>query len=299
MNLLNDMYKKLEKDFQNKSTISKIYFIYVRLCELFQYDSRWYWAIGEEKLKEEIFNKEIDITNITSNKVVCSSFSKMFCELADLLLSNDENYDMSLLQGELAHCFVITYLKDNTVIKIDPLGRTNDFLNIKKGLPIQGIKIDSLYEDTTYLEERALRDIGYRNDALYLQFLEKTRKEMREQDSYKLDPSLTLFEWFRTMTNFKSMGLNEANGLFLLTVSKIAQTSAQNLKFKRLALYEPSIDDVKLIYKVPSTIEEDSNYCMRLNQGNIEIKKIEEPITDYIGKYRSFANDREKYLSKK
>ena len=68
---------------------------------------------------------------------------------------------------------------------------------------------------------------------------------------------------------------------------------------KRLALYEPSIDDVKLIYKVPSTIEEDSNYCMRLNQGNIEIKKIEEPITDYIGKYRSFANDREKYLSKK
>lgn len=144
-----------------------------------------------------------------------------------------------------------------------------------------------------------MREIGYRNDALYLQFLEKTRKEMREQDSYKLDPSLTLFEWFQTMTDFKSMGLNEANGLFLLTVSKIAQTSTQNLKFKRLALYEPSIDDVKLIYKVPSTIEEDSNYCMRLNQGNIEIKKIEEPITDYIGKYRSFANDREKYLSKK
>ena len=39
------------------------------------------------------------------------------------------------------------------------------------------------------------------------------------------------------MTNFKSMGLNEANGLFLLTVSKIAQTSAQNLKFKSCLLY--------------------------------------------------------------
>lgn len=223
----------------------------------------------------------------------------MFCELADLLLSNDENYDMSLLQGELAHCFAITYLKDNTVIEIDPLGNTNDFLNIKKGLPIQGIKIISLYDDPIYLEERALRESEYRNDALYLQFLKKIGEEMREQEAYKLDPTLTLFDWFRTTTNFHSMGLNEANGLFLLTVSNIAQTSAQNLMFRRMFLYDPVADDVKLIYKVPSTTEEDSHYCMRLEQGNIEIQKIEEPITDYIARYRSFTDDREKYLSKK
>ena len=299
MNLLNDMYEKLETDFKDKDTISKIYFIYESLCELFQYDSRWHWAIGEERLQDEIFNKEIDITNVTSNKVVCSSFSKMFCELADLLLSNDENYDMSLLQGELAHCFAITYLKDNTVIEIDPLGNTNDFLNIKKGLPIQGIKIISLYDDPIYLEERALRESEYRNDALYLQFLKKIGEEMREQEAYKLDPTLTLFDWFRTTTNFHSMGLNEANGLFLLTVSNIAQTSAQNLMFRIMFLYDPVADDVKLIYKVPSTTEEDSHYCMRLEQGNIEIQKIEEPITDYIARYRSFTDDREKYLSKK
>ena len=299
MNLLNNIYKKLEDDFQDKDTISKIYFIYEKLCELFQYDSRWCWAIGEEKLRDEIFNKEIDITNVTTNRVVCSSFSKMFFELADILLSDDENYDISLLQGELAHCSVITYLKDNTVIEIDPLDNTNDFLNVKKGLPIQGIKIISIYDDATYLEERALRESGYRNDALYLQFLRKVGEEMRSNEAYKLDPTLTLFDWFRTTTNFYSMGLNEANGLFLLTVSNIAQTSAQNLMFRRIILYEPSTEDIKLIYKVPSTTEEDSHYCMRLEQGNIEIKKIEEPITEYINRYRSFSKDREKYLSKK
>ena len=95
------------------------------------------------------------------------------------------------------------------------------------------------------------------------------------------------------------MGLNEANGLFLLTVSNIAQTSAQNLMFRRIFLYDPVAVFVKLIYKVPSTTEEDSHYCMRLELGNIEIQKIEEPITDYIARYRSFTEDREKYLSKK
>ncbi len=299
MNLLNDLYKKLEDDFQGKDTISKIYFIYERLCEFFQYDSRWYWAIGEEKLQDEIFNKKIDITNVTSNKVVCSSFSKMFCELADLLLLDDENYDMSLLQGELAHCYAITYLKDNTIIEIDPLGNTNDFLNVKKDLAIKGIRITSIYEDPTYLEEKALKESGYRNDSLYLQVLKRVGKEMREQKAYKLNPTSTLFDWFQTTTNFHSLGLNEANRLFLLTVSNIAQTSAQNLMFRRMVLYDPLTDDVKFIYKVPSTTEEDSHYCMRLEQGNIEIKKIEEPIIDYIKRYRSFANDREKYLSKK
>ncbi len=299
MNLLDDMYKKIENEYKNKSTISKIYFIYEKLCELFQYDSRWNWAIGDDRLQEEIFNQELDITNLTTNKVVCSSFSKMFCELADLLLLNDENYDMSLLEGELSHCFAITYLKDNTIIKIDPLNHTNDFLNVKKRLPIKGITIISRYEDPIYLQERALKESGYSNDNLYLKYLENIGKEMRQNTDYKKDTAVTLFDWFRTTTNFHSLGLTEANGLFLLTVNKITKQNAQDLMFRRIPLYEPSTQDVKLIYKVPSKTKEDIHYCMELEEDEIKIEKVEEPIIDYIEKYRFLKKDREKYLSKK
>ncbi len=57
--------------------------LYLRSCELFTYDTRYYYA--NETLKNQIYNRFIDLTDVTDNRVICSSWASEvlapFCQL--------------------------------------------------------------------------------------------------------------------------------------------------------------------------------------------------------------------------
>lgn len=91
MNLLELLKKELENYGKNWSTLEKAQYLYVRTGELFQYDDRWLFATNN-KLKDEILNKKIDIDNILENKIVCKAWSILYKELADKLLGNCTAY---------------------------------------------------------------------------------------------------------------------------------------------------------------------------------------------------------------
>ena len=90
--------------------------------------------------------------------------------VADILLSNDPNYDLTLFQGKIGHAYSITSLKDGTHIEIDLVSYTNDFFNVKKGLKFDAVRIKD-NEKKDYLEEYTLLKIGYTNQKLYLEYL--------------------------------------------------------------------------------------------------------------------------------
>ena len=305
MNLITTLYNELEKLNQEDSithsnmiTISKIYYIYKRLCEIFQYDCRWYWAIDDQQLKDTIFDEELDISNIKEPKVVCSSFSKVYAELTDILLSGDENYDITLTNGEYSHCYANTYLKDGTIIKIDPIKDANDLFSVKKGLPMKGIQIESMDEDKTLLEEYALHKINYQNQNLYSQYLQLVRDELLNSKECNPKKANELFHYFKDTSNFKDMGLKEVNDLFLLSVFRITYKDAKDLGFKRLVLYDFSKKEVKLLYRIPKSENERENYCLSQEHGKITWEKIKEPVSLYIDNYRTISGEKKVYLKK-
>ena len=66
------------------------------MCEELQYDYRWLWGFYDQQLTEKIFNKEINVFDVRDVRVVCTSFSRAYAMVADILLSNDPNYDLTL-----------------------------------------------------------------------------------------------------------------------------------------------------------------------------------------------------------
>lgn len=299
MNLKEILKSKLENNYQNLDTIGKIVYIYKKLCEVFQYDCRWYWAIDDQPLQIEIYERKLDIENLEDIKVVCTSFSDIYCNIVNSLLTKEEDYDISLPYGELSHCYSITQLMDGTTIEVDPIDGTDDFLNVKKGLPFRGLKIYTREDDGEYLLEKAMYDINYTKQNLYLKYLHLVRDELIEEKS-----NITtnrLFHFFIDTTNFSTLGIKETNDLFLLTVKQTMNQDAKSLKFKRLVLYDNENKKVNLLYQVPKDENEVEYYSLTTKEDKISWQKVEEPISEYIenSNYHFVEEDKVKFLTKK
>lgn len=74
-----NVIKMIEGELKNQDwdTIEKAKYIYNRSCELFTYDSRYYYA--DYHLKRELKYKKIDLENVEDNRVVCSSHAREVC----------------------------------------------------------------------------------------------------------------------------------------------------------------------------------------------------------------------------
>lgn len=76
MNVLETLSKELtDKDWTLEE---KCYYIYLRSCQIFSYDPRYYFIIlvlHDLNLHEKLRNLKIDLKNVENNLVICSSFS--------------------------------------------------------------------------------------------------------------------------------------------------------------------------------------------------------------------------------
>ena len=75
MNLLNILDNELKNKHYNN--FEKVRYIYLRTCELFSFDARYYFVESfNKKLFNNIIDKKIDITNVDDFLVICHSYSK-------------------------------------------------------------------------------------------------------------------------------------------------------------------------------------------------------------------------------
>ena len=91
MNVLELLHQEL-KD-KNLTTEEKAYYLYIRSCQLFSFDTRYaYWELLKDGhlFKRKICNREIDLENVDDFRVVCSSYtSYVYSELLKQLLDID------------------------------------------------------------------------------------------------------------------------------------------------------------------------------------------------------------------
>ena len=210
-NLYNILNKELIEKGINWTTKEKMDYIYIRLCQIFNYDERWSYTSSEE-LRQAIFSKKTDIYKVNTSKVVCSTFSEIFKDLLLYLLSNDENFDFAQANyvKDTNHVYVTATLKDGTYVEYDPILNGNDFLNATKGLPIHGINIDNklpIWENELE-QEKIYHNIGYKTD--YLKYLNLLKEEVKQKDIKAKE----LFNYLVKTTNTNNIGMYELNNLF-------------------------------------------------------------------------------------
>ena len=78
MDLVVKLKQEIEK-LQLQNSLEIAYFLYIRTGEIFEYDPRW--EVASDKEAKQIFEKKIDIHNISSFKIVCSSWAYLYADL--------------------------------------------------------------------------------------------------------------------------------------------------------------------------------------------------------------------------
>lgn len=75
MNLLDLIGSELKNVHLND--FEKVRYIYLRTCQLFYFDARYYYVEQfDKKLYKQIVNKKVDITKVDDFSVICHSYSK-------------------------------------------------------------------------------------------------------------------------------------------------------------------------------------------------------------------------------
>ena len=167
MNLLDLIGSELEK--MHLNDFEKVRYIYLRTCQLFYFDARYYYVEQfDKKLYKQIVNKKVDITKVDDFSVICHSYSKYIL----LRLINElTTANVSLQSG--SHSFV-EYIDDSgSVWNLD--ATLGDLSRIKVGLKSTGfVCLESWnfnYQDI--LDEiDELIGYKYKEKKDYIQFLD-------------------------------------------------------------------------------------------------------------------------------
>ena len=264
-NLYNILNKELIEKGINWTTKEKIDYIYIRLCQIFNYDERWSYTSSEE-LRQTIFSKKTDIFKVDTSKVVCSTFSEMFKDFLLYLLSDDENFDFAQANyvKDTNHVYVTATLKDGTYVEYDPILNGNDFLNATKGLPIHGINIDNglpIWENELE-QEKIYHNIGYKTD--YLKYLNLLKEEVKQKDIKAKE----LFNYLVKTTNTNNIGMYELNNLFNY-ISKYIYN--KNLNELGIFLNSEELNNIIRFYYLEGF---KSKYKVEEKDGKIKIRKL-------------------------
>ena len=167
MNLMeivsNELKDKHYTDFE-KSRI-----IYLLCCQLFSFDTRWYYCeiFGDYDLEEYIKTRSFDLENIDSRLIVCHTFSK---NILKPLLDYFTNLEAYAHEG--GHSYVM--LKDEHEWKLD--ATLSDLFRVKLNLPTNGFTCRYVDED------KVLADVD--NEINYKYKEKKDYYKMLNHDTY-------------------------------------------------------------------------------------------------------------------
>lgn len=115
MNLIEEI--KLVFKNHNYDDFTKIRYIYLYVCKKFSYDSRFMYA--RPSMKQEIYEKELDIKNVQQFEIVCYSYAKILKDILDYFGYKSEIIRDMDTKSKTPHAYVIVTF-GNRKIKMDP-----------------------------------------------------------------------------------------------------------------------------------------------------------------------------------
>ena len=206
MNLKEDILKALEG--KGYDDFAKIRWIYLYVCETFSYDTRFYY--GNQEMKTNIYNIDIDITNVQQFEIICYTISRV---LAGIL--NEMGYDAIVIRENnnlFSHAYVEVRHHDY-VLKLDPTKR-HDITRMKMNsttIDFESLKKDDAFPDKLLETDKEIaQDFNglYFSDKSVLKVIEKFLKELElEVKEKKLSKEEVFFrkvEMFFSMVNSRT-----------------------------------------------------------------------------------------------
>ena len=140
MNLIEQLNIELHN--RHLTDLEKARYIYLRCCEIFSFDSKWFYTdlFNDTLLHDELLNKKFDIENIKEELVICHSFSKYILKP---LIQELTNLDCRLV-GDDIHSYVSAKI-DNQEWKLD--ATMGDLARVKLDLPTRGFTSGMIEQD--------------------------------------------------------------------------------------------------------------------------------------------------------
>ena len=158
MNLIENIEKHFNEH-EDYDELTKIRYIYLYICKVFLYDTRFYSR--DPKVKSEIYNKQIDVTNVTDFDAVCFSIS---CALKEILEHFGFKSEIVVEESEdFSHTYVTTDCMNNNMpykLKLDPTIK-HDLARVKLDSLTLGF-VDLLRDD--FIEKDRARGIFFTQD---------------------------------------------------------------------------------------------------------------------------------------
>lgn len=212
MNLLNQLDAELKNKHLND--FEKIRYIYLRTCELFSFDGKYYFPknINEEKY-QEMLNRNIDITTLTDFLVVCHSYSReiLFKLIRELTTATVTLHDS-------AHSYVLYEEKPGYTWKLD--ATHGDFPRVKLRVKPTGFHTPKSNGDERLAETDSLLRFVYKSKKDYLSKLNLESTELLFQSinllllnsecKYQYSDALYFIKWLLLGVMYP---FSESNGI--------------------------------------------------------------------------------------
>lgn len=273
MNILDVLNSELKN--KNYTIMEKARYLYLRVGELFSYDTRYHFLKEDDPLKEEIKNLKINLEDVTTRDIVCFTverevYSKL---LKELLQINAKVYG----RGHVYTSFIPS-LESKRLIKSD-LTASSDNARIKMNL--NTINYTALTGDYNFKEELKIIDknIGYikeeyrdsllnqRFSNLYQEFLkngETASEYSLEYLIYKIYTVKEIFDQYNTFINFSdaqfciSYLINNYLGNYLYDkeIRLFDNSNSDNWKFYNIYIFNIGSELLYFVLK-----EENNEFC--------------------------------------
>jgi hypothetical protein len=158
-------------------------YIYITVCKTFSYDYRFLY--GRPELKEQIYQKRLDINKIEEYEIVCSTIAHV---IKDLL--KEIGMDAEISYDVLPHVFLIVNWGPYK-IKLEPMKKGYDISRAKVENRVYGIIDLNKNDDFQNKVDNALKKI-YANNRLYTnEALELVKQELIYLKKFKNNPATT------------------------------------------------------------------------------------------------------------
>lgn len=273
MNLL----ELLDQEIRNKnwSLEEKCRYLYLRCCELFSYDERYFfYNLLEDGMKriKETKNRTINLEDVNDNRVICTSHSR---EILKGVLEELLNRKCTIKgSGHLS----VNFNDGSQEINADATNRS-DFTRVKMNLKTYGYNPTTPYYDFNLELKERDRKIGYinknypdylfetRSKILYSSFLQQSSSKNISNDSddfilYQLETVKNLFEEY----NFSNFSDNEFSISYL--IRKILDDNQERVEEPVKLFQIPNPENWNLINLYPINLKNDRIYFILEQEKN-------------------------------
>lgn len=250
---------------------TKARYLYLKSCEYFTYDHRYYYSSDDIVLSRELFSKKINLEKVHDNRVICSTWAtQVYIPLLDLI-----GVDGKLFGAETGHQYV-KFLIDGIEMKADACGNS-DLARIKFGNSTSGFHPNTQHYDNEKIMMMD-REIGYLKDEYFKSFIDREIIGLEDEfkqsirfsnlsynDEYLIYKFYKMKEMLETFPKLKDFSDCQH---FITYVSNKLCDNYDESKVKRLDLYNPDSSDWNFSRLYQLELSSDIMYFILTNPGN-------------------------------